>query len=188
MKNKKHRNLLLLSYLILIGLSLSFLLNHGFNSPLYSAILKGNADPFGVMVFFLMGLYPLSFLISNFILEREMTKSDWILSFLSFGLGAFALVPSYFKPFKRKDRPHSIQPTLWAWIGIGSTLMLLVYGIMVGDSVLYSVAFLTDPLVFIMTLDFITLTILSVLIAKEHSVSWKFALFPLVGWWAILLQ
>ena len=145
MKKKKNRNFLLISYLILIGLSLYFGLTHGLNSPLFTEILKGTADPFGLMMFFLMGLYPFSFLVSNFILEREMTKSDWVLTFLSFGFGAFALFPSYFKPFKRKDRPHRIQPTLIAWFGCGATLMLLVYGIMVGDSVLLVLLSLLIP-------------------------------------------
>jgi len=188
MKKRKNRNILVVVYLILVGLSLFFILIHGINSVLFNEIRKGTADPFGLMVFFLMGLYPLSFLVSNFILEREMTTTDWILTALSFMLGAFALVPTYFKPYVRKDRPHSIKPTLFAWVGLGSTLMFLVYGMMVGDSVSYSSQFISDPLVFIMTLDFITMTLLSILIAKEHTVGWKFAFFPLVGWWAILLD
>jgi hypothetical protein len=188
MKKKKNRNILVPVYLLLVVLSLSFVLTHGINSVLFDEIRNGTADPFGLMVFFLMGLYPLSFLVSNFILEREMTKTDWILTIFSFGIGAFALVPSYFKPFVRKDRPHSILPTFTVWMGLGATLMLLVYGMMVGDSVHYGAQFTSDPLVFIMTLDFITMTILSILIAKEHSVGWKFAFFPLVGWWAILLD
>jgi hypothetical protein len=188
MKKRKNRNILVIAYLLLVGFSLIFILFHGINSILLEEIIKGTADPFGLMVFLLMGLYPLYFLVSNFILEREMTKSDWILTFLSFMIGAFALVPSYFKPYMRKDRPHSTLPTLMAWFGLGSSMMILVYGFMVGDSLYYSAQFMSDPLVFIMTLDFITLTLLSILISREHSVGWKFAFFPLVGWWAILLD
>jgi len=188
MKNKNHRKIIIIVYILLLGLSALFILNHGLSSPLWLAIQKGTADPFGLTIFIIMGLYPLSFYLSNFIIDRNITKIDWILILLSFFLGSFVLYPSYFKAYTRKDRPHSVFPLLGVWFGLGTSLMIIVYGFLVGDSTLFFAAFLTDALVFLMTLDFIALTLLSVLLAKENTVNWKFTFIPLIGWWGILLD
>lgn len=188
MKTKNHRILLMIAYTVLISLALLRVISHGFDSPFYGALIKGQADPFGFMVFTLMGLYPLSFLLSNFILKRHMTLTDKILSGLSFAFGAFALLPSYFKPYVRKDRPDIIRSTFMVWTGLGLTLMVMVYGFMLGDTSSFFESFFADTLIHIMTLDFITLTFLSVLIASEHTRFWHWVLIPLIGWWAILLD
>lgn len=188
MKTSKHRLVLKIVYVLLVALALYRILTHGLDSPFLKALLKGEADPFGFMMFTLMGLYPLSFLLSNFILKRDMTLTDKILSGLSFAFGAFTLVPSYFKPYVRKERPDIVRITFIVWACLGSTLMIMVYGLMLGDTSLFFEAFFKDTLIHIMTLDFLTLTFLSVLIASEHTRFWHWTLIPLIGWWAILLD
>lgn len=188
MKNKRNIQLLMIVYGVLMTLTLWFVITKGTESPFYKALLKGQADPFGFMMFTLMGFYPLSFLFSNFILKRKLTTLDFILVGLSFFFGAFALYPSYFKAYERKEWTTSIKPTFFVWIGLGLTLMLMVYGMMLGETQTFTDAFANDALIHIMTLDFIALTILSILIAREHTRFWKWTLIPLVGWWAILLD
>jgi len=188
MKNKRNIRGLMFVYGLLVTLSLIFILTKGLHSPFYDALWKGQADPFGFMMFTLMGFYPLSFLLSNFILKRKLSTLDLVLIGLSFFLGAFALYPSYFKAYERKEWSNSIKPTFFVWIGLGLTLMFMVYGIMLGETQTFTDAFVNDALIHIMSLDFVALTVLSVLISSEHTRFWRWTLIPLVGWWAILLD
>lgn len=188
MKNKKNILGLKIVYGLLLVLSLNFVLKQGLDSLFFHALWKGEADPFGFMMFVLMGFYPISFFLSNLILKRKLTALDWVLTGLGFLFGAFALYPSYFREYERKEWTTSIKPTFLVWIGLGLTLMFMVYGMMLGETQTYTDAFAQDTMIHIMTLDFIALTILSILIAKEHTRFWRWALIPLVGWWAILLD
>ncbi|WP_338781512.1 hypothetical protein [Metabacillus sp. FJAT-52054] len=170
----------------------------GLQDPVLKSLLAGNykeLDPLIMMVFSFLGIFPIVW--SGLYLRQDhYSVPAWPFALLSFGLGAFSLLPYLF--FKGKDRKKRsnvrragrillsnlvILPLLLA------TLSLYVYGLFQGRFSAYQEAFMQSKLVSVKTADFIVLVIYSYWwMKREKPGSEKWCLFPLAGLHIAILQ
>ena len=144
----------------------------GANNPIFPELLNGNIgdiDPLVLAVFNSLGIFPLVFL-TMLLLNDRWRWPAWPFTLLSFGIGAFSLLP-YFafgfrKPEKKLRTPRWLHRFLrsrfWLivliimWAGNGLTLLR---GFSFADYVDY---FFSASLVSTMTVDWFVLYGLSV--------------------------
>lgn len=128
-------------------------------------------EPSLLAMFSLLGLFPLAF--ACMLLRHDDRKIPaWPFVLLSFALGAFALLPYYALTSQTHAGSHALRhseklrKTTESPIthGILFTLTLLVmgWGLLMGNFDVYREAFGTSMLVNVMTIDFALLTLLSV--------------------------
>ncbi|MDY3195720.1 MAG: hypothetical protein RBQ95_02565 [Paracholeplasma sp.] len=172
------------AYGLLVSYSLMHLIFFFSTSSVLVDILKMEADPLVFTVFNLMGLFPLSFLLYALFYET-IEKKEYPYFILSFMLGAFALTPYFIKrkevPSVTKNRPRAFLLV----IGVMS-LLLIIYGVILGRVSEYSRAFMSDSFVHIMTFDFLFMIGLSVYLMYPIKKHWYLAFIPVVGFYYLL--
>ncbi|MCA0971108.1 hypothetical protein LCM20_10940 [Halobacillus litoralis] len=168
---------------------------------LQQLVTMDDPDPLLLMVFSLLGVYPMAFALI-LLGEDDSALPVWPFVIGSFGLGAFALMPYFF--LSRGDRKRNvrtpksvqnlIQSTLFKALLFAGAIALFVYGFSQGDASLYARAFQSSQFVHVMTVDFFVLTALSVFVifwkeGKRERVNQRhwMGIIPVIGLLAYLL-
>ena len=177
---------LLVAHALLIIYAIIHLLTHFMDGGVLQLLLKNDGDPYLIMVFNLLGLFPLAFILFG-LKYLKMSKTDWAFLGLGFMLGGFMLTIPFIKgTLKPKTISKRVQIT--ALIGLIITVLIIGYGIILGDLNVYIDAFKSDSFVHIMTIDFIFLYGLSVYLSyKSMRLPW-ISLIPVVGFYYLLFQ
>ncbi len=149
-------------------------------------------EPLVVMIFSCLGLFPLLF--ASLIMPNDSFKlPGWPFSLLSFGLGAFALLPYFVLKGEKstKSRGFSLlnkwltSPTFLLSL-LTITLILYLYGFAAGSFSGYIEAFKHSELVSVMTVDFFVLTWLTYILFRGHR--YRFiCVLPILGPLVLLL-
>jgi hypothetical protein len=180
------RKSVLFLYITLILYTLIHLVFFFSNQGALESLLKLEGDPLLLTLFNLLGIYPLAFMIFS-IKYMVMTKKAWIPLILSFGLGGFAVTPLFIKRTYQRQKTEKYV-SLLALVALVLSVMLLGFGLILGDYQVFIDAFLNDSFIHIMTIDFIALTILSILVSKQVSKSYWISAIPLVGFLYMLFS
>lgn len=162
----------LIVWILLILYAVYWAPGNGANNPIFPELLNGNIgdiDPLVLAVFNSLGIFPLVFL-TILLLNDRWRWPAWPFTLLSFGIGAFSLLP-YFafgfrKPEKNLRTPRwlyrFLRSRFWLivlivmWVGNGLTLL---QGFSFAD---YVDSFFAASLVSTMTVDWFVLYGLSV--------------------------
>ena len=162
----------LIIWLLLIGYAAFLAPGSGANNPIFPELFNGNIgaiDPLVFAVFNSLGIFPLVFF-TILALNDRWRWPAWPFALLSFGIGAFALLP-YFafglrKPEKKLRTPRwlvrFLRSRFWLivliimWVGNWLTLL---QGFSFAD---YADLFMASSLVSVMTVDWFVLYGLSV--------------------------
>lgn len=167
----------------------------GINDLIMMKLISGQfttVEPLVVMVFSCLGLFPLLF--ASLIIPNDSFKlPGWPFSLLSFGLGAFALLP-YFALKGEKSTKNRGFSSLNKWLTsrtfllflLTMTLVLYLYGFTTGSFSGYTEAFKRSQLVSVMTTDFFALTWLTYILFKGHRYRFVCVL-PILGPLILLL-
>ena len=130
-------------------------------------MIKLEADPLVITLFNLSAIFGLSFLIFH-MKFRSLNRLDLTALILGFGLGAFIIIPLLIKKNVVKDNNEKWLSVM-ALIGLILAITLLGFGLILGNYQLFINAFMQDSFVHIMAINYITLTILSVIMSKSIS-------------------
>ncbi|WP_422124303.1 hypothetical protein DHX103_05655 [Planococcus sp. X10-3] len=187
-------------WLLLIAYAVFWAPGTGANNPIFPELFNGNIgaiDPLVFAVFNSLGIFPLVFL-TLLLLNDRMRWPAWPFALLSFGIGAFSLLP-YFafgirKPEKKLRTPlwlvRFLRSRFWLIVLIvmwtGNWLTLL-QGFSFAD---YADSFFASSLVSVMTVDWFVLYGLSIYTvhrlypdARYKGLAW----IPIVGPVLVLL-
>ena len=162
----------LLIWLLLIGYAVYIAPGTGANNPIFPELFNGNIgdiDPLVFAVFNSLGIFPMVFL-TILLLNDKQRWPAWPFALLSFGIGAFALLPYYafgIRPSDKKLRTprwlvRFLRSRFWLialiimWVGNWLTLL---QGFSFADYVDY---FFASSLVSVMTVDWFVLYALSI--------------------------
>lgn len=140
-------------------------------------------EPLVVALFNLMGVWPFAMLA---LLGRRLGGWPplWPFAFGSFALGAFSLLPGLViagAPGESSGWQRWLAHPVWKGLLGLAALGLVLGGVVLGDPSRFFEIWRTDQFVHIMALDFLTLWIVSVVIAWEDGGPWQVALVPLFG-------
>lgn len=183
----------LITWLLLIGYAL-FLAPGGETDPIMSSVFSGDLgaiDPLVLAVFNSLGLFPMMFLTILLLNDRQKWPA-WPFALLSFGIGAFALLPYFALGNRKTDR--RLRTPAWLVRFLSSRFWLIVFMLFwVGNALTllqgfsltaYQDAFFASSLVSVMTVDWFVLWGLSVYTvyhfyphAKRKSLAW----IPILG-------
>lgn len=192
--------LFLIVWLLLIAYAAFLAPGTGANNPVIPQLLSGDwgaIDPLVLAVFNSLGLFPLVFL-TLLLLNDRMRWPAWPFALLSFGIGAFALLPYYAfglrKPEKKLRTPRwlvrFLRSRFWLIVLIimwAGNWLTLLQGFSFAD---YADAFFASSLVSVMTADWFVLYGLSVYTVYRlypHARSKALAWIPIVGPVLVLL-
>ncbi len=177
---------LLIAHALLMIYAIIHIVTNFMDGGVLQSLLINEADPYLLMVFNLLGLFPLAFILFG-LKYLKMAKPDWIFLSLGFMLGGFMLTIPFIKgTLKPKTISKRVQIT--ALIGLIITVLVIGYGIILGDLNVYIDAFKSDSFVHIMTIDFIFLYGLSIYLSyKSMRLPW-ISLIPVVGFYYLLFQ
>ena len=160
-----------LVWLLLIGYAV-FLAPGGDTDPVLSNIFSGNLgdiDPLVLAVFNSLGLFPMVFLTLLLLNDRQKWPA-WPFALLSFGIGAFSLLPYFAFGDRKPERKLRTPKWLVRFLGSRFWLILLMLSWAVNSLTLlqgfslaaYRDAFFASGLVSVMTVDWFVLWGLSV--------------------------
>ena len=180
------RKSILILYIALMTYTVIHLVFFFSNQGALTRLLKLEGDPLLLTLFNLLGIFPLAFLIFS-IKYITLTKKRMVPLVLGFGLGGFAVTPLFIQMTYQRNKTEKYV-SLMALVALILTVMLLGFGLILGDYQVFADTFLTDSFVHIMTIDFIALTILSVLVSKQISKLYLLSFIPLVGFLYILFS
>lgn len=155
-------------------------------TSLLQDMIQLDADPSLLMVFNLLGLFPLAFLLFG-IQFLPMTLQDKIFLGLGFGLGGFILTVPFIKN-ELSPRPVSQKVHLGALFGLIGAVATLGYGLILGDLDSYMNAFIADSFVHIMTIDFLFLYLLSILLSRQVFKQYWLSFIPVIGFFYLIFQ
>ncbi|MCQ4086381.1 hypothetical protein [Saccharibacillus sp. JS10] len=171
--NRISRIILLVVWLAFIGYALFFAPGAGSGQDpwLMPLITMQANEPSLIAMFSLLGVFPLAF--ACMLLRHDDRKVPaWPFVLLSFGFGAFALLPYYILTSHTHAGSHDLRLSERLRKATESSVMhsilfvlaglLMVWGLAFGDFGVYQEAFRTSRFVHIMTIDFCVLTLLSV--------------------------
>ncbi|MEM6256026.1 MAG: DUF2834 domain-containing protein [Cyanobacteria bacterium P01_D01_bin.156] len=158
-------------------------------------------NPMVVVLFNLMGLWPVVYAVLALTDGREQAIPAWPFVVGSFALGAFALLP--YLVFRKATHHLPYSPPNTALlkglnhrlVGVGivtASLILMAYGILLGDGARtfqdFYGQFLTSQFIHVMSLDFCMLTLLTPsllwddIARRQLSALWRaLSLIPLLG-------
>ncbi|AZB42645.1 hypothetical protein CEF21_10280 [Bacillus sp. FJAT-42376] len=170
----------------------------GMQDPVLQAYLSGKfneANPMVTMVFSFLGIFPIVWAALYFRQDENLIPA-WPFAVLSFGLGAFSLLPYlFFKGKGKKQRPiiqklGNALSSPWVMLPLlALTICLYVYGLTQGSAEAYQKAFMQSKLVSVMTADFIVLVIYSYWwMRKSLPGQEKWCVLPLAGAQIALLR
>lgn len=167
------RVLLLVVWLAFIVYALFFAPGAGGGEdPWFRPLLTLQADePSLLAMFTLLGLFPMAFA-CMLLRHDDRVVPAWPFVILSFGLGVFALLPYYILTSHTHAGSHDLrhpqglrkatESPITHGVLFVITLMVMGWGLLMGDLGVYMEAFRTSMFVNVMTLDFFLLTLLSV--------------------------
>lgn len=154
-------------------------------------------NPLVVALFNIMGVIPMLYGCFLFLDGRGQRLPAWGFAALSFGVGAFALLPYL---ALRSPNPTFVGEKNWLlklldsrWTGAVlalSAIGLLVYGLTAGDWSSFVAQWRSDRFIHVMSLDFCLLAVLFPALLRDDMarrgweddrVFWAVALLPLVG-------
>lgn len=190
---------------IMLALWLLFIVYAFFLAPIENGgmnylkriITMDSPDPLLVAVFSMLGVWPMVFGI--LLLSKDKgTIPAWPFVLGSFVLGAFALFPYFIFHYEKRNRTnrtsqklyHTITNSSFALTLLVISILLLLYGLVYGSFSEYQQAFWESRFVHTMTIDFIMLTLLSLLgishhayYQNDHSLKgyWPLGFIPLLG-------
>ncbi|KGP73811.1 hypothetical protein [Pontibacillus yanchengensis] len=153
-------------------------------------------DPLLIAVFSLLGIWPVVYCILLLENDRASIKA-WPFALGSFVLGAFSLLP-YFVFHIEKRRvtnrtPKQVQAILsnrgLYILLLLLTILIMAFGLYFGNFQIYSQAFMQSRFVHVMTIDFVVLTLLSMLGIAHHAYYlnerskrlWWLGVIPIIG-------
>ncbi|MFS0869633.1 hypothetical protein [Paenibacillus xylanilyticus] len=178
------------------------------SDPVFKELITlQSKEPWLLTVFSWLGIFPAVFaclLLKTPANERDSRVPVWPFVLLSFGLGAFALLPYYALSSPKRSssgyklvhfgnhRKSGIHRIAGHKLTHGILLLLTVgtafYGFTQGNTAVYMEAFRQSSFIHIMTIDFVLLTLLSVIalfrdaVFSRRSRIWAFiGLIPLIG-------
>lgn len=154
-------------------------------------------NPLIVSLFNLMGIWPLIYACLVIIDGRGQKIWAWLFALLSFGVGAFALLPylALRQPNPTftgsKDRVLKLLDSRWTGVMLTlGTIPLLTYGLLQGDWGDFIQQWQTSRFIHVMSLDFCLLCVLFPTLLgddmarrglKNPVVFWSVSLVPLLG-------
>lgn len=183
----------LIVWLLLIGYAV-FLAPGGETDPVMASILSGDfgvIDPLVLAVFNSLGLFPLMFVTLLLLNDRQKWPA-WPFALLSFGIGAFALLPYFAFGNRQKDRGLRTPEWLARFLASKFWLIVLMLFWVINTLTLfqgfslaaYQEAFFASGLVSVMTVDWFVLWGLSVHTVNHFYPQAKykpFAWIPILG-------
>jgi len=167
---------------------------------LITNLSTGNWDginPLIIALFNIMGILPLAYACFVFIDGRGQKIPAWLFATVSFGVGAFALLPYLALRQPNPEFPGSKNIVLSIldsrWLGVIltlGTLVLLGFGILNGDWANFIQQWQTSRFIHVMSLDFCLLCLLFPALVGDDMARrgwnnpvlfWAVALIPLIG-------
>ena len=173
------RLFILTIYLMLVIYALIHLVFFYRDDGMLLSVLSMNADPMLLMMFNLLGLFPVAYLLIA-LKTMNLTPKDFIPLGLGFMLGGFAITPLfiYKKDHIKPNKPWVKYASIFGLVG---TVLVMIYGLIYGNIQVYLDAFMNDSFIHIMTIDFLFLVILSVMVLKPVSKFYYLGFIPLIG-------
>jgi hypothetical protein len=159
-------------------------------------------NPLVISLFNIMGVWPLIYSCLLFFDGRGQRLPAWPFAILSFGVGAFALLP--YLALRRPNPSFSGSKDLWLklldsrWtaglLGVG-TVVLVIYGFTQGDWSNFVQQWRMDRFIHVMSIDFCLLCLLFPTLVQDDLARrgqsdgrlWLISLVPLLGAVAYLL-
>lgn len=153
-------------------------------------------NPLIVALFYIMGVWPLIYSCVLFFDGRTQKIPAWVFATLSFGVGAFALLPYLFLREPSKTFPGQKNAFLQLldsrWTGIVlmiAAVLLVAYGVTNGDWGDYIYQWRTNRFIHVMSIDFCLLCLLFPALlgddmarrGLDSQLYWVTALIPLFG-------
>ncbi|WP_025724751.1 hypothetical protein [Acholeplasma granularum] len=173
------KKIITFSYVLLIIYTIYHLVFKYSSLNLLSDIFSMNVDPLILAVFNLLGMFPLTFLLFA-ITTNKLNKVDFIFLFLGFVLGGFAVAPYFI--YKKNPKYRNIRVFKYtSFILMFTTIIIIIFGLILGNFQVYLNAFLNDSFIHIMTIDFIFMIFISPLILKPVSRYYLLGFMPIVG-------
>lgn len=150
--------------------------------PLFetNTFVMTNLNPFTLMIFSLMGIWPLFFLYIGWLHQVPFTKKQWLSVWGGFVLGSFIVLPAFWKVEIPARRFFTYNRILWLF-NLLFLPIIIIAGFVQGDVFAYLGQFGHDLLITIMTLDFIAFYAASIVIAFQTSYRPWWSLLPMVG-------
>ena len=154
-------------------------------------------NPLIVALFNIMGIWPLIYACLVFIDGKEQKISAWPFASVSFGVGAFALMP--YLALRQPNQEFTGSKNIFLklldsrWLGVAltvGTLGLLSFGLLKGDWGNFIEQWQTSRFIHVMSLDFCLLCLLFPALLgddmarrglKNSQLFWVVALVPLIG-------
>lgn len=170
--NKK----LMIIYIIFVGYSLFSMFFNRSVSLDFLALFQLQGDLLLVMIFNMLGVFPLYYLLVVSTYEKQAFYV-YLLFGLSFMLGAFATIPGFLLLKGKQKVWTKFQER--AFIALPLILLLMtIIGIMFGDIAYYFDLFLNDQFVHIMTIDFFVLLLMPYVMGARgfpyvHLTQWR---------------
>ncbi|QSS99933.1 hypothetical protein IMZ31_18035 [Pontibacillus sp. ALD_SL1] len=169
----------------------------GGTNYLKQMITMDSPDPLLVTVFSLLGVWPMVFGIL-LVSKDKATIPAWPFVLGSFALGAFALFPYFIFHYEKRNRTNRTSQRLYRTVTniyfpltlFIISIALLLYGLVYGSFSDYQQAFWESRFVHTMTIDFMMLTLLSLLGISHHAYYqndrslrsyWPLGFIPLLG-------
>ncbi|MFH5882497.1 hypothetical protein [Liberiplasma polymorphum] len=172
---------------LLIGYAFVFIMFIGKNTGVFTSIIRHEADPFLMMLFYLVGIFTIGFILLVWHTEERPKLNRMIGLFLSLFFGAFALMPVYEdhgQDILRKSPIAKIFVILSMVISIG----LVIYGFGFGSFKVFSDSWLKDGFLHIMTVNFLILYVFSIVIAKNYTQKWQVTFVPILGFYYFIYR
>ncbi|MGA9289733.1 MAG: hypothetical protein WBV93_15475 [Anaerobacillus sp.] len=172
-----------------------FLAPDGNGEYLSDLMTMNDPDPGLLAMFSLLGVVPAVFAILLLQDDRGSVPA-WPFVLGSFAFGAFSLLP-YFILNNNKDRSNRTPDKVAQFLQSKGLLVVLIlltlflfgYGILAGDPNVYQTAFGESNFVHVMTIDFVVLTMLSVIALYDRNYRKAFVgLVPIIGSLLIVMK
>jgi hypothetical protein len=170
---------------LLLGYALVFIMFIGSNTGVFTDLIMHRADPFLMALFYLVFIFSIAFIVLIWHTEEKPSLKRQLGLIGSLFFGAFAIMPVYEDHGQDVLRKSPYMRITVIALGIIS-LGLILFGFIFGDIALFLELWIEDGFLHIMTVDFITLYIFSIWIAKNYSKYWQVAFIPVVGFYIFL--
>jgi hypothetical protein len=143
-----------------------------------------NEEPLVVVLFNLMGVWPMALLalLSPWLRRRPIPL--WPFAAGSFVLGAFSLLPGLAlggTPVPMAGWQRVLGSRWVALLLLLPGVGLMAWGLATGSPEAFASSWQNEQFVHIMALDFAALWLTSVLVARDQGGPWQFTLIPLLG-------
>ncbi|MFP4286836.1 MAG: hypothetical protein ACLFRI_03980 [Candidatus Izemoplasmataceae bacterium] len=170
---------------LLLGYALVFIMFIGSNTGVFTDLLTHRADPFLMMLFYLVFIFTISFIILIWHTEENPNLKRKLGLGASLFFGAFALMPVFEEHGQDIVRKSPLMRAVII-INVIAATGLIIWGLFFGSFSHFLELWLEDSFLHIMTVDFITLYIFSIWVAKNYSKYWTVAFIPVIGFYLFL--